>query len=137
MNYKLIIPMILLSLTACGPSNSGGGNGGTNNPSSDYASCEALPQVSATAQGSFCPGGVGTWNNYEAKIDASGTVTSFKLWCGGTDEDHPSDQSEYDSYMIPMGNTSSADFKAGSDCVSGSSEDASQNRTVNIWQQVK
>lgn len=112
------------------------GSSGGNGPTSDYASCESLPSGSPVDQ-NICPGAVGTWNNYEIKENSSGVVTSFKVWCSGTDEDHPENQADYDGYMVPGGSTSNSDFKLGSDCASGSSEDGALNRTVNIWQKVK
>ena len=133
---KMCALILFFGLTACVPNSDSGNGGTTGSPTSNYASCEALPAGSPMAQNP-CPGAVGTWNNYEIEKDSSGMVTSYKLWCGGTVEDHPSTQSEYDMYMIPGGNTSNNDFKSGSDCVSGSNQDSSGAKIVNIWQQVK
>lgn len=130
---NILILSGMFCLTACGSSNSNSGGG---SPAANYAACEQLPSGSAVTQNP-CPGAVGTWNNYEVVKNSAGNVTSFKLWCGGTDGDHPATQMDYDSYMIPGGNTSGADYVVHSDCASGSSEDVLNKQTFNIWQKVK
>ena len=120
----------LVFLSSCVPASSGGGSG----PTTAYSSCESLPFDTPVEQNP-CPGSSGTWNSYLIEKDNTGAIISYELWCGGTEQDHPTTQIDYDN-MSPLGNTSNNDFKMGSDCASGSSRDSSSYTTTNIWQKV-
>ncbi len=108
------------------PSGTGtGGGAGT----AAYASCATPPAGSVDQPG--CPTSSGRWNNYEIVYDTSGNVTSNKLYCNGTDQDHPTDQASYDALFA--GSTSASDFKIGRDCASGTHVTPMAEIVQNIW----
>lgn len=116
---------MVVGLSACSPKSLSGKSG-------PFSACEQVPDLTPIAIHN-CPGANGTWNNYEVKKDSNGTVISVEVWCGGSDQDHPSSQAEYDANIVPASNVSNNDYKSGSNCVSASNAIVSET-ILNIWQ---
>lgn len=128
MKYVFLITLSILLGSCAKP-----GNDYTPVPLPQYSACEQLPSGTPAPQFN-CPGADGTWNNYLVRTDGSGNVVTYELWCGGSTEDHPANQGDYD-LLIPPGNTTNSDYVVTSDCASGSSVDTSSGaETINIWQ---
>lgn len=131
-----IILVVILSLfgVACDPLG-GDSSSSKKQAAAAYLSCEAVPSGAVTDHFG-CPGAAGTWNNYEVKINSNGDVISIDLYCGGGDNEHPTDQAGYDGY-VGVGETSNSDYKSSADCVSGTrTEDSTGDITANIWQKI-
>lgn len=127
---KTILGLLIFTLSSCDSKNNDSMNGFI----IPYSACRQVPNVIPT--NSFnCPGAEGTWNNYEVRRNNGGVVTSLLIWCGGSVDDHPMNQSEYDMVFVAGGDISNNDFKLGFDCASGSTTATGNGDTTeNIWQ---